>query len=81
LVTTANEAPPASIELVHETGEPEMYIVFDGRRIAKRGKPGTQYHKQWIALEPGVAVRAILDKRRRNKGIEVEINGEPVRVH
>jgi len=30
--------------------------TFDGRRIAKRGKSGTQPAMTWISLEPGVGV-------------------------
>ena len=36
-----------------------IYVVFHGKRIAKRGEPGTPYAKQWVSLEPGYAVRDI----------------------
>jgi len=38
-------------------GATDTYVIFDGRRIAKRGKPGTLHAMTWISLEPGVAVR------------------------
>ena len=34
----------------------DIYIVFDGVRIAKRGLPGTPQAKAWIVLEPGYTV-------------------------
>jgi hypothetical protein len=34
----------------------DLYIEFDGVRIAKRGNPGTPYHRRWISLEPGFTV-------------------------
>ena len=40
-------------------GATEMYLIFDGRRIAKRGKPGTLHAMTWISLEPGVVVRDV----------------------
>jgi hypothetical protein len=35
-------------------GATDIYLIFDGRRIAKRGKPGTLHAMTWISLEPGV---------------------------
>jgi hypothetical protein len=32
-------------------GPTDLYLVFDGRRIAKRGKPGTLHAMTWISLE------------------------------
>jgi hypothetical protein len=37
-----------------ETGHDEVYIVFDGKRIAKR--VGTAYAGTWVSLEPGFEV-------------------------
>jgi hypothetical protein len=31
-------------------------VVFNGRRIAKRGHPGTKHAGTWVSLEPGFAV-------------------------
>jgi hypothetical protein len=35
----------------------DLFVVRKGKRIAKRGKPGTVHAKQWVSLEPGVEVR------------------------
>jgi hypothetical protein len=43
----------------HPDGATDMYLIFDGRRIAKRGKPGTPHAMTWISLEPGVVVRDV----------------------
>jgi hypothetical protein len=34
------------------TGD-DIFIVFDGLRIAKRGHPDTPQAKTWVPLEPG----------------------------
>jgi len=39
-----------------ETGLDEVYVVFDGIRIAKRGNPGTLQAGTWVSLEPGFQV-------------------------
>ena len=51
--------PECVVEAVPEDpsrpdGETDMYLIFDGRRIAKRGKPGTLHAMTWISLAPGV---------------------------
>ena len=56
--------PECVVEAVPEDpsrpdGETDMYLTFDGRRIAKRGKPGTLHAMTWISLEPGVVVRDV----------------------
>jgi hypothetical protein len=40
----------------------DMFIVFDGIRIAKRGHPGTPQAKQWVSLEPGFTVHGGIDE-------------------
>jgi hypothetical protein len=45
------ESVPASES---ETGHDEVYVVFDGKRIAKRA--GTAYAGTWVSLEPGFEV-------------------------
>jgi hypothetical protein len=45
------ESVPAS---ENETGHDELYVVFDGKRIAKR--TGTAYAGTWVSLEPGFEV-------------------------
>ncbi|MGB6540585.1 MAG: hypothetical protein WBF03_06875 [Xanthobacteraceae bacterium] len=39
-----------------ETGFDEMYVVLDGVRIAKRGRPDTPQAQTWVSLEPGFVV-------------------------
>jgi Tyrosinase co-factor MelC1 len=39
-----------------ETGSDEIYVVFDGKRIAKQGNPGTPWAGTWVSLEPGFQV-------------------------
>lgn len=52
----------------------DIFIIYDGVRIAKRGHPGTSQGKTWISLEPGWSVR---DHDGGNT-IEVEHQGVPV---
>ena len=52
-----------------------LFIVRDGKHIAKRGHPGTPQAKTWIPLEPGITVHGGTDLSE----IVVELNG--VRVH
>ena len=49
----------------------DIFIIVDGLKIAKRGKPGTPYAKTWISLEPGYTVRDCDD----GDAIEVEYKG------
>jgi len=56
--------PECVVEAVPEDpsrpdGPTDLYLVFDGKRIAKRGKPGTLHAMTWISLEPGVVVRDV----------------------
>ena len=61
-------------------GATDIYLILDGRRIAKRGKPGTLHAMTWISLEPGVVVRDVpMPKNESGWGMVVEINN--VRVH
>src|SRR5262245_12822973 len=58
------QRPEAVVETVPEDpscpdGATDIYLIFDGRRIAKRGKPGTLHAMTWISLEPGVVVRDV----------------------
>jgi len=34
----------------------DLFVVFNGVRIAKRGKPKTPQARQWVSLEPGFKV-------------------------
>ena len=74
--------PECVVEAVPEDpsrpdGATDMYLVFDGRRIAKRGKPGTLHAMTWISLEPGVVVRTFLCPKAKRQVIEIN----SVRVH
>ena len=42
-----------SDRIIIETTELDIYLVLDGVRMAKRGKPGTPEQKTWIYLKPG----------------------------
>src|SRR5215472_3253747 len=64
----------------HPDGATDTYLIFDGRRIAKHGKPGTLHAMTWISLEPGVVVRDVpMPESESGWGMVVEINN--VRVH
>ena len=43
-------------ECIVEITKTDIYVVYDGIRIAQRGKPGTPQAKTWISLEPGYEV-------------------------
>jgi hypothetical protein len=61
-------------------GPTDLYLVFEGRRIAKRDKPGTLHAKTLIPLEPGVVVRDVpMTESESGWGMVVEMNS--VRVH
>jgi len=36
-----------------ESDGKDIYVVVNGKRIAKRGHPNTPQAKTWISLEPG----------------------------
>lgn len=75
MTTQFSERAKEPPQLVISSDGTDIFLIFDGKRIAKRGRPKTPYAKQWIALEPGVIVR----QRSPSAPIVVEINGE--RVH
>jgi hypothetical protein len=39
-----------------ETDGIEVFVVYDGLRIAKRGEAGTLQAGTWVSLEPGYTV-------------------------
>ena len=49
---TKNKLPECIVQIT----KTDIYVVYDGIRIAKRGKPGTPQAKTWISLEPGYEV-------------------------
>ena len=72
--------PECVVEAVPEDpsrpdGATDIYLIFDGRRIAKRGKPGTLHAMTWISLEPGVVVRNVpMPESKSGWGMVIEIN-------
>lgn len=59
--TKRSRAPPIAAECVaakdSETGRDEIYVLFEGHRIAKRGHPDTPQARTWVAIEPRFTVR------------------------
>jgi hypothetical protein len=53
----------------------DIFVVVDGVRVARRGRPNTSRANTWVSLEPGWSV---LD-RNYPEAIEVSYNG--ARVH
>jgi hypothetical protein len=52
----------------------ELFVVADGEKIAKRGKPGTPQAGTWVSLEPGWTVTDL-------PGGAIEVAHNAVRVH
>ena len=77
--------PECVVEAVPEDpsrpdGPTDLYLILDGKRIAKRGKPRTLHAMSWISLEPGVVVRDVpMPESESGWGMVIEINS--VRVH
>jgi len=46
------EGPGCKLEYARS----DLFVVFDGRRIAKRGKPGTPQARTWIPIVRGYTV-------------------------
>jgi hypothetical protein len=61
--------------LVIEGDGNDIFVVFNGQKIAKRGRPGTPHAGRWVSLEPGFTVVSPPDLSK----IVIEHNG--VRVH
>jgi len=53
----------------------DIFVIYGGVTIAKRGKPGTAYARQWVSLEPGYEVIDNADLT------EIHIKHEGVLVH
>ena len=49
----------------------DIFVVFEGKRIAKRGRSGTPQAKSWVSLEPGYTVHDEGDMEE----LVVECNG------
>jgi hypothetical protein len=48
----------------------DLFVIFDGVKVAKRGHPGTKQAGQWVSLEPGFAVYGGV-----GTGLVIEHNG------
>jgi hypothetical protein len=62
----------------------DIFVIVDGVKIAKRGRPDTPQARTWVSLEPGWAVRAI-GRWPEITGVEItimasEFNNETVRA-
>lgn len=56
-----------------DTGK-NLFLLFDGVKIAKRGKPGTRHAKKWVPLLPGWEINDVQEGGQ--DGIEVKRDGE-----
>jgi len=54
----ARRQPRCAVEVIGEGDACEMFVVFDGVRIARRGRRGTPQARTWVSIEPGFAVYA-----------------------
>jgi hypothetical protein len=54
------------------TGRDELYFEVNGKRVAKRGYPGTPQAGTWVSIEPGFEVTTKGDE------LVVTYNGKPV---
>lgn len=57
----------------------DIFVVVDGVKVARRGRPRTPQAGTWVTLEPGYVVRNC--QVGGEAAIEVEYNGQIVRVH
>ncbi len=53
------------------TTSTDLFVTLNGKRIAKRGHPGTPQARTWMPLEPGWTVK----DTRHGKGISIEHDG------
>jgi len=66
----------ASVCEIHKDENDDIFLLVGGRKIAKRGLPGTAQANTWIILEPGWMVRDV----KGGKAIEVSYEHAP-RLH
>jgi hypothetical protein len=59
---------------LHNDGE-NTFVVVDGVKVAKRGRPDTAHAMTWIMLEPGWIVRDV------HHGKTIEVRFEGTRIH
>ena len=53
---TAHRSPHEPRAHLEPAGN-ELFLCFDGNRIARRGRPGTREARTWVSLEPGWQVQ------------------------
>jgi hypothetical protein len=53
----------------------DIFVLVDGVKIAKRGRPDTEQAMTWIVLEPGWIVRDV------QSGEAIEVRYEGARIH
>jgi hypothetical protein len=66
-----NEDPVCEL---HNDGE-DVFVLVDGVKIARRGRPHTAQAMTWVMLEPGWMVRDV------QRGNAIEVRYEGARIH
>jgi hypothetical protein len=66
-----NEDPVCEL---HNDGE-DVFVLVDGVKIARRGRPHTAQAMTWVMLEPGWMVRDV------QSGNAIEVRYEGARIH
>jgi hypothetical protein len=64
---------------LHDDGE-DVFVLVDGVKIARRGRPDTAQAMTWIVLEPGWTVRDV-QSGNAISGNAIEVRYEGARVH
>jgi hypothetical protein len=59
---------------LHDDGE-DIFVLVDGMKIARRGRPDTAQAMTWVMLEPGWTVRDV------QSGNAIEVRYEGARIH
>jgi hypothetical protein len=55
----------------------DLFVIFDGKRIARRGYPGTPQAGQWVSLMRGFAVA----NTDGGNGLVIEIDQPSMGLH
>jgi hypothetical protein len=66
-----NEDPVCEL---HNDGQ-DIFVLVDGVKIARRGRPDTTQAMSWVMLEPGWLVRDV------QSGNAIEVRFEGARIH
>jgi hypothetical protein len=76
-IMTERDAERTTLEIQFDGTD--LYVVFNGVRIAKRGAKGTPQARTWVSLEPGYRVLDRWKPRANRKALTsdiiVEYNG------